>query len=540
MTFSYDLLDRNPVLFYGLGLFVFAIAAWLRFSHFGQQIVLDDEWHALHALMRLNYAELFATFGHADHSIPVALSLKWLAEHVGLNEWTMGLPFLLAGLATVLLVPWCMRHWLAKSELLWLAALLAISPLLIYFSHQARPYALLTVLMPVALIALWKYRIDGGIGKAIVFVACAAFSAWLHPLMLAWTGWALLVAASFSAYDASRSRGWTGLIRMIAAGGAMLLLAAALLVWPVLNDFAALRVKTGTHTVEWQTFWIAWQLFIGTGSHWLGLLVLALVGWGGYRLARRDCALVAYWLLLSLGSVIMIAATDAAWLHHGLVLARYSVPLHIFVLVLLAIGLSALLRALIQGRWMLPLSALLLAGLYWLGPLPEIRQMPNAWAKHLYYQFDYRAERNLFRLHLDAVDIPEAYEKIAAAEGPGRVLEAGWWFESHFNPLVRYQALHGRQMKIVMLSGSCYDWTYGEFPQYSDDTHRFRMNNFIALAELQKHLEPGDFLVFQKQVLLPDVRERPEHDACIAQAETVLGSPWFEDENSVVFRYPGE
>ena len=538
MTLSLDRLDRNPALFYGLSLFVLGIAAWLRFSHFGQQIVLDDEWHALHALMRLNYAELFATFGHADHSIPIALWLKWLAEHVGLNEWRMGLPFLVTGMATVVLLPWCLRQHFKRSELLSLAALLAISPLLIYYSHQARPYAFLCLLMPVAIVALWHYRINGGIGSAVGFIFCAVLSAWLHPLMLAWLGWALLVAAGFSIHDGRRGHGWGGLVRMVAIGGLMLLLATALLVWPVLNDFAALRVKTGTHTVEWQTFWIAWQLFVGSGAHWLGVIALGLAGWGAYRLAHRDRAFVIYWLLLSIGSVGMIAATDAAWLHHGLVLARYSVPLHIFALVLLAVGLVSALQVLTQGRWILTLSALFLAGLYGFGPLPEIRQTPNAWAKHLYYQFDYRVERNLFRLHLDAVGIPQAYEKIAAVEGPGRVFEAGWWFESHFNPLVRYQALHRREMKIVMLSGSCLDWTYGEFPDQGDtrEQHRFRMNHFLHFSELEDHIEAGDFLVFQKQVLLPDVRERPDHSDCVEQAEAAFGQPWFEDEDTLVFR----
>lgn len=539
MTYALHSPDRNPALFYALFLFVLAIAVWLRFSHFGQQIVLDDEWHALHALMRLNYAELFATFGHADHSIPIALWLKWLAEHVGLNEWRMGLPFLLVGVATVVLLPWSLRHWLKRSELLVLAAMLAISPLLIYYSHQARPYALLSLLMPFAIVALWSYRVNGGIGQAAVFIACAVFSAWLHPLMLAWLGWALLVAAGFSLHDASHGRGWAGLIRMVAVGGLMLVLAAALLAWPVMNDFAALRVKTGTHTVEWQTFWSAWQLFIGSGAHWLGLIMLGLAGWGLYRLAGRDPSQVAYWLLLSIGSVIMIAATDAAWLHHGLVLARYSVPLHFFVLVLVAVGLIGLLQVLAQGRWMPAVSALLMIGLYWSGPLPETRNAPNAWAKHLYYQFDYRAERNLFRLHLDAASIPEAYERIAEAEGPGRVFEAGWWFESHFNPLVRYQALHRRAMKIVMLSGSCFDWTYGEFPNQDDpdNEHRFRMNHFLHLSELERHIEAGDFLVFQKQVLLPDVRPRPDHADCIASAGAIFGPAWFEDEYTLVFRY---
>jgi hypothetical protein len=36
------------------------------------QIVLDDEWHAIHKLSS-SYSNIFRSFGYADHSIPLTI-----------------------------------------------------------------------------------------------------------------------------------------------------------------------------------------------------------------------------------------------------------------------------------------------------------------------------------------------------------------------------------------------------------------------------------------------------------------------------------
>ena len=513
-------------------------AVWLRFAHFSQLIVMDDEWHALHAMMQLDFGELFQTFGHADHSIPIALWLKTLAVHVGLNEWRMGLPFLMAGVAAVLLLPWRFRHWLRPDESLVLAFLLSFSALLIFYSQQARPYALLVLTVPIAVVALWQFRSQGRLGQLLAFVITGVASAWLHPLMLAWLGWALVVAAGFGLWDLRHDKGWISFWRMVIAGAVLMALSASLLAWPVLNDLASLQVKTGADQVQAQTFWIAWQLFIGHGSHLVGVLALGLAVLGGVELARRDAPFLAYWLLIALGSLGMIAATNAAWLHHGLVLARYSVPLQIFAFVLISIGLHTLARSVISAWPRQLLIGIVLIAWVATGPLPEIKTQPNAWAKHMLYHFDYRKQRNVYRQHFASIEMPQAYREIGHAQGPGRVFEAGWWFEAHFNPLVIFQQLYQRKVGIVMLNGRCMDWTHGEFPHPAHRvvSHQFEFRNFVFLDDIERHIQPGDFVVFHRHSLLPDARPRPDPSNCIAQARQLLGPPWFEDDSSVVFR----
>ncbi|MCH8476775.1 MAG: hypothetical protein LAT56_02395 [Wenzhouxiangella sp.] len=172
-------------------LLLFALAAWLRLWQIGHQILIDDEWHAVHKLMRFGYRDIFLSFGHADHTIPLTLFFRLLADTVGLSEWRMRALPLAFGLATGLALPWVMKPWLKRCEPWVFAALLAVSPLLIHFTRYVRPYALTVPMGFIAMIALWRWWHERKAAWAGVFVVFATACAWLHPLTLLFTAAAL-------------------------------------------------------------------------------------------------------------------------------------------------------------------------------------------------------------------------------------------------------------------------------------------------------------------------------------------------------------
>ena len=127
-------------------------ALYLRLWQLPQQLLADDEWHAVNKLLLAEgYKEIFTSYGLADHCIPLTLLYSWLANQGWLTEWNMRLPLLVAGLGLVVVFPLLLRRWLQGVECWLFAALLAVSPLLIYFSRTARPYALSTLLAAIAL-----------------------------------------------------------------------------------------------------------------------------------------------------------------------------------------------------------------------------------------------------------------------------------------------------------------------------------------------------------------------------------------------------
>src|SRR5271169_5351525 len=87
----------------GVWSFVLALAlvvgVWLRWYQLRTQVLLDDEWHAVHQVLHSDAFGIATSFGFADHSIPLTLYYRFLALHGGLTEWVMRLPMLLAGIA---------------------------------------------------------------------------------------------------------------------------------------------------------------------------------------------------------------------------------------------------------------------------------------------------------------------------------------------------------------------------------------------------------------------------------------------------------
>ena len=63
-----------------------AVGAWLRWYQLRIQVLVDDEWHAVHQLLRLSPAQMFVDFGHADYSIPLGLLYGLEARTIGLSE----------------------------------------------------------------------------------------------------------------------------------------------------------------------------------------------------------------------------------------------------------------------------------------------------------------------------------------------------------------------------------------------------------------------------------------------------------------------
>jgi len=72
--------------FDGLLLVAFIAGVALRVWQIDIQIPVDDEWHAIHKLMRAGPLDIFTHVGYADYSIPLTLYYQWLYRTAGLSE----------------------------------------------------------------------------------------------------------------------------------------------------------------------------------------------------------------------------------------------------------------------------------------------------------------------------------------------------------------------------------------------------------------------------------------------------------------------
>ncbi|MDT8439764.1 MAG: glycosyltransferase family 39 protein [Wenzhouxiangellaceae bacterium] len=527
------------------GLAVIAVAVWFRTWQLGSQILIDDEWHAVHKILWTeHWSEIFFSFGHADYSIPLTLLFNALATTVGLTEWQMRALPLTFGLATVVLVPWLLRPWLKREAMLLLAALLAVSPVLIHFSRYVRPYALVLPLGFMAVIALWRWWHERDRRWLAVYVPCAVLAGWLHPLTLLFTGSAMLYFILRAAWMKLHQGDWSGLKRVIPAGALTLLPVLALVLPPLLADPAAMQSKAGVHHVQLETLVWAWHLVLGTACApaMVVLTLLALVG--AVRLWRRDPAFCGYWLFMGATAVVVVAALQPAWIHHALVLLRYVLVAVPMVFMLLALGMEAVvgfaaarLRGPARASWV-PLTVVLILVVHaTTGPLAYTYSGLNPFTNHARYYFDFDYERNVFDQLMRAIEVPEVYRTMAREPGRWEIVQGPWWFESNYNQIAELQRQTQMPVRIGMISGLCTRWTHGELRAAGGPDIRFR--RFVHFRDLLEVTgEVNRFIVLVRPETFGNERKLPGTSACIDAFRDRYGAPWYEDGQRVIFRVP--
>ena len=172
-----------------LGVLALLAGIWLRMDQLRTQTLLDDEWHAVRMLIGSDWAGIATHFGYADHSIPLTLYYRALYNLGILSEWQMHLPLLIAGIALLLVAPLLLRDRVPLAvRAVWMA-LLAVSPVLVYLSRTARPYALACLCALIAVVAFdkaWRRRERRW---AVVYVVATILAAWLHLLTIVFPSW---------------------------------------------------------------------------------------------------------------------------------------------------------------------------------------------------------------------------------------------------------------------------------------------------------------------------------------------------------------
>jgi len=521
---------------------IFLAGASIRLFRIGDQVVIDDEWHALNAVQYHDFGWIFTHFGDSNHSILLSLLYELQYQLTGLNELLLRWPMLLAGCAVLLVFPYMLRHWLNRRERLVLAALLAISPFLIYYSRFARPYSILVLLESGALLMAWHWWNSQQLKHAIGWVLLATVSAWFSAPAL------IVVTAPFvwfgllTAQKGVQTGNWAGLARLTAIGVVMLALLAVFLGPALTTQLDALTTKAGQHLIDLDTLPWALSLASGSGRVWvfapMGLLSLL-----GLRLLfQRDKAFAGYLLVTGLSAVLVLIVTGAAFALHGNVFLRYLVGLLPFYLAYAAMGLVHASNQLIH-RTGLPLAmgtASLVAAIVVLvvtGPVPDWPLKNNQFTAHQNYHFHYNPERNIYSEAMDSWYQAEPfYEEIAAThtEGEAVIVEAPWYLESYANPLNRQQEVHRQRVVIGFVNGVCAGPLFGEL---TAGQAGMRFRNFVYLQELLDGSRTADYLVLRRRGMPEFARViEMDFDQCEQAVRTRFGEPWRETESALVFR----
>jgi hypothetical protein len=521
----------------------------LRLDQLASQLLLEDEWHAVYRVAHETPAAMFLDFGHSDSSIPLTLLYRFEADAFGLSELGMRWPLVLAGIATLVLFPWYVARRIGRGEALLFALLLAISPMLYFFSRSARPYALTLLLVWVALAAFRRYteHTDRARGRELaLYAATAALAAWLHPVVVPFVAAPFFPAASRVLREENPAPRRTALLRLAAALLAAGVPVTALLLPPLLAHPESLSLKSGIDLPRLETLVGVWYHWFGTGST-AALLVAASLALFGAPVVWRRLPETGSALIGAALCALMIVVTRPAWIGNSLTLARYLLPILPLLLLATACGALRLVRALRAALAARPVLAAAAGGavaavplfaLTATSPLWPVLARPNANSQHALYQFDFRAARNPVRALMDGIPLSSWWGTladrpagtIAVAVAPFPTESVGW-------DAPRWQQVSRQRVLSGFLTPLCASPRPNEVP----DDPRFRFRNSVHIGNdvaLAGHRV--DFVVWQKPYRYAahglDVPVGDDVAQCGSVLAEHFGTPVHEDAWLAVYR----
>jgi mannosyltransferase len=217
-------------------------AAALRLSTLDlQSLWYDEAFTPVHVLHHGLSATLRGVV-HTENSPPLWYLVEWLDWRVlGGGEVALRLPSALAGIATVP-VAWMIGHELAGRRVAILAAaLVAVNPLFVWYSQEARVYALFVLMAALAMLCLLRAAREPSPKNLAAFAFTGALALLTHYfavfLLIPMALWLLFAPAR----PASQSRRGA-----LVALGALTLVGAALL---------PLIIAQGGHGTQWIGRW---------------------------------------------------------------------------------------------------------------------------------------------------------------------------------------------------------------------------------------------------------------------------------------------
>jgi hypothetical protein len=520
------------------------IGTWLRLDQLAAQVLIDDEWHAVHQLLLHGPGEMLLDFGYADYSIPLGVLYWYEAHWWGLSELAMRAPMLLCGLVSLIAFPVYVAPRMSRATAAVFAVLLAISPLLIVYSRLARPYAITLLLGWIAHAAFQRWHATPGAhrGSGIVYTVTAACAIWLHPLIAPFVLAPLLwgLGELRRRPPAERRAAFSRLALLASATAALV---AALVLPPVVANPQSLAAKGAMDAPGAATLIGVWFEWLGTPSAIVVVVCLAVAASGVRDVWRAlpEARTGALGLLLTLIAVLL---ARPMWSFNPLTLARYLLPIVPLLLLFVAAGAVRIARRVATpdttgGRLLFTaLAALPVIALAVQSPLGPMLRQPNAQALDSVHYMDFRPEKNPILPYQEAIPLSSFWASLAMAPpGSLRIAAAPFYFESYDWDAPRWEARARQVVLPAFLTGLCVDRRWGEVPQDS----RFRFRNAVHLAD-QRSLEQRriDYVVWQKPYVQASKGAPMAIGADTAHCEPALrakfGPPVFEDSSIIAFR----
>ena len=549
----------------------------LRGWYWSSQILLDDEWHALNFVFNRSFIDVFMQQGVGANSIPVNV-YSWILLHTtGWSEPLLRLPSIVAGISALIVIPLLVRRIWGNSVACVTTALLAVSPVVIFYSRIMRPYAPAMLLAAASALLTLVWMNEGRRRDLLLSALCGSLAIYYHLYTAIPVGVPLLVALVAAIKPIGEHFGLTlesksPFSDLMMAAGVMASIDGLLVVIPnVLNPWWSHDIHGMDHA-NLQTAVTVLSMISGTRNAFLMTIILGLLLAGLIVIVQRSRIMgVAIVLSFFIFSLVMATTTqDGA--HAGIQVARYGItflPLSFVAIAVAAVWIGEYLRsrfAFFQRKHLL-LSVAVVAWSPFLAtsPLWTTYTTPNNFTNHSAYQFRYdpiqwqqrSPERDLTPgVSMEYHSIPRFYFQsplIATAKG---IIEYPVLIGDQLNLYYYYQHFHRRPVVAGFVSNNSQapvepgsDFVLGDWPIDSVMSGMPEMlrkkaawNTMVDLNDinvLRSRFKGWVIIIHRDQLSEISRQDTPDNQMSLHMAELLagaLGSPQFIDEQLAAWK----
>jgi len=551
--------------------FAAALGLFLRLFLIFDQVLLDDEWHALYYVVGKSPGFLLTHFAIPGATcIPLNLYTWLLGATVGYSEILLRLPSLICGLACVIVFPLLVRKFIGARASIIFSFLLACSPLLIFYSRNCRPYSAVALFGLLTIIAAVHWLETRRSAWGILYAASAILAIYFHLFSIV-----TIAAASLIGFVVHIRARLPGNLKGEPFGPPLRYWVAAHLLIAVIS--VALVLPALIHSAQTTLFKdVALKgifdlkamlevpvLISGTGQIVLASLFWTLVCFGAVVQCRcRPWFGAMLLVLVPLHALALwISRPDCA--HSAIVLTRYCLPLVPVSLLLAACGIQQLLESLRAATNLRPASqgitaAATVAALAAAGPLPQCYVSPNAFTNHSAYQnrystLDWRHSYDGFpsTTIIRADEVSSVYKRLAGHRRSRPIVEYPMMLGDYYNPFYYYQHFHHRPVivgyathstnALALAPGYVFGNTYvDEAMTVIAREQTVNFHGMLHMDDLAGMRARGVEMIvihkiFEAQLCMV-APPPPELERIRIACRQLLGPPEFEDEHVEAFR----
>jgi len=503
--------------------FLFIILAitlgiFLRLYQIGGQVVGDDEWHAISVATNSSFKYIFTHFHDADNCIPLTLYYKLLIETLGLNEFGLHSLQLISGILSLIVFPLIMRSVFNQKITIIFSWLLAISPLLVFYSRYARPYMIVVFLSFISIFSFYFWIQKRKLFYVIAYVILAVLASYFNLASAAFVAGPLIYICTLRIFRRRFLVQHEGveLPKMVYLLLVAICLIAGIFILclPAIMSLQNIAGKVGQGSFELNMIIGSINLFSGCSSYWCSLFLTVLALYGSYNLFQKNKFLFGYLIAIFFLEILFIAVVNPRRVQEPAVFTRYFIvclPLWILLISIALYDLSKKLNAYIMARTkrkyahitsnscLVGILLILLAK----SPILPIYKFENNFTNHIDFQSDY-THQTLKTISEKSQDLYSSfYSDLKKTKAPTSIIEYPYlifWIGNNYH---FYQRFHGKK---VMIGYNSHSYLSQSAPLMHRDIN-FR--NFVNIENKTDILNSNaDYVIIHKNMLYEIIHMR--------------------------------